>query len=159
MKMLQTNLHEKVTIVHQFDHFQAFKHAVEEAQKNPKIEFIMESELRGFYGNGKLESVDIEHLTTGKMSKLSTEGTFIFVGYQPNTESLEGIVNLNERQEIVVDTDMRTNIDGVFAAGDCIAKKYRQVTTAVADGTISALSAGKYLSEKQAKTEKILEKV
>jgi thioredoxin reductase (NADPH) len=152
-----TRFATKVTIVHQFDHFQAFKHAVEEAQKNPKINFIMESELRGFYGNGKLESVDIEHLPTGKMSNLKTDGTFIFVGYQPNTESLEGIVKLNERKEIVVDSDLKTNIDGVFAAGDCIVKKYRQVTTAVADGTISALSAARYLSEKPVKTEKLLE--
>ncbi|MFW6246407.1 MAG: NAD(P)/FAD-dependent oxidoreductase [Tangfeifania sp.] len=152
-----TQFATKVTIVHQFDHFQAFKHAVEEAQKNPKINFIMESELRGFYGNGKLESVDIEHLPTGKMSSLKTDGTFIFVGYQPNTESLDGLVKLNERKEIVVDTDLKTNIDGVFAAGDCITKKYRQVTTAVADGTIASLSAARYLSEKQVKQEEILE--
>jgi thioredoxin reductase (NADPH) len=64
---------------------------------------------------------------------------------------------LNERKEIVVDSDLKTNIDGVFAAGDCIVKKYRQVTTAVADGTISALSAARYLSEKPVKTEKLLE--
>jgi len=152
-----TQFATKVTIVHQFDHFQAFKHAVEEAQKNPKINFIMESELRGFYGNGKLESVDIEHFPTGKISNLTTDGTFIFVGYQPNTETLDGFVKLNERNEIVVDTDMKTNIDGVFAAGDSIVKKYRQVTTAVADGTIAALSAARYLSEKQVKAEELVE--
>ncbi|MGM0621286.1 MAG: NAD(P)/FAD-dependent oxidoreductase [Bacteroidota bacterium] len=153
-----TQFATKVTIVHQFDHFQAFKHAVEEAQNNPKINFIMESELRGFYGNGKLESVDIEHLPSGEMSNLKTDGTFIFVGYQPNTETLKGLVKLNERNEIMVDTDMKTNIDGVFAAGDSIVKKYRQVTTAVADGTIAALSAARYLSEKQqVTTEELLE--
>jgi thioredoxin reductase (NADPH) len=146
----------KVTIVHQFDHFQAFKHAVEEAQKNPKIEFVMESELRGFYGNGVLQKVEMEHLPTGKRSELKTDGTFIFVGYQPNTESLEGLVHLNERKEIAVDTDMRTNVDGVFAAGDCINKKYRQVTTAVAEGTIAALSAAKYLSEIKVEQEEVL---
>lgn len=137
----------KVTIVHQFDHFQAFNQAVEEAKKNPKIEFVMESELRGFYGNGKLDKVAMEHLPTGKKSELKTDGTFIFIGYQPNTGDLEGLVKLNDRKEIEVDTDMKTDIDGVFAAGDSIAKKYRQVTTAVADGTIAALSAARYLSE------------
>lgn len=140
-----TNFATKVTIVHQFDHFQAFNHAVEEAEKNPKINFVMESELRNFAGNGQLEKVAIEHLPTGKMSELKTDGTFIFIGYQPNTESLEKVVKLNERKEIVVDGDMKTNIKGVFAAGDCIAKKYRQVTTAVADGTIAALSVAEYL--------------
>jgi thioredoxin reductase (NADPH) len=135
----------KVTIVHQFDKFQAFEHAIEEATKNPKIGFVMESELRGFYGNGQLKKVTLEHLPTGKRSELNTDGTFIFVGYQPNTESLEGLVQLNDRKEIVVDSDMKTNIKGVFAAGDCINKRYRQVTTAVAEGTIAALSASEYL--------------
>ena len=76
---------------------------------------------------------------------VSCQEVFIFAGYQPNTQSLQGIVKLNDRQEIMVDADMKTGIPGVFAAGDCIAKKYRQVTTAVADGTIAALSAGEYL--------------
>ena len=140
-----TNFATKVTVVHQFDHFQAFKHAIEEAEKNPKISFIMESELRNFAGNGQLEKVTVEHLPTGKRSELKTDGTFIFIGYQPNTESLKNVVKLNERKEIVVDSEMKTNIKGVFAAGDCIAKKYRQVTTAVAEGTIAALSASEYL--------------
>ncbi|RPI42326.1 MAG: hypothetical protein EHM46_05325, partial [Bacteroidetes bacterium] len=58
---------------------------------------------------------------------------------------LKGIVPLNHRNEILADADMKTSIPGVFAAGDCIAKRYRQVTTAVADGTIAALSASEYL--------------
>lgn len=135
----------KVTIVHQFGQFQAFEHAIQEAKQNPKIEFVMESELRGFYGNGQLQKVTIQHLQTGKISELKTDGTFIFVGYQPNTETLQGLVMLNERKEIVVDSEMKTNIKGVFAAGDCINKRYRQVTTAVAEGTIAALSASEYL--------------
>ncbi len=140
-----TRFATKVTIVHQFDQFQAFRHAVEEAEKNSKINFVMESELRGFYGNGSLQKVSIEHLPTGELSELKTDGTFIFIGYQPNTEDLKNVVNLNDRNEIVVDADMKTNIPGVFAAGDCINKRYRQVTTAVADGTIAALSASEYL--------------
>jgi len=140
-----TNFARKVTIVHQFDNFQAFEHAVQEAKNNPKIDFIMESELRSFEGDGVLEKVTIEHLPTGKMSEMKIDGVFIFVGYQPNTEVFDGIVKLNERGEIPVDADMRTNIPGVFAAGDCIAKKYRQVTTAVAEGTVAALSAAEYL--------------
>ncbi len=138
----------KVTIVHQFDHFQAFEHAIQEAKKNPKIDFIMESELRGFYGNGHLEKVSVEHLPTGRISELKTDGTFIFVGYQPNTESLAGLVHMNERNEIVVDAAMKTSVEGVFAAGDCINKRYRQVTTAVAEGTIAALSVSEFLRNK-----------
>jgi thioredoxin reductase (NADPH) len=140
-----TNYATKVTIVHQFDHFQAFEHAVKEAESNPKISFIMESELREFIGEKNLEKVTIEHLPTGKRSEMNIDGVFIFVGYLPNTESLRDLVPLNSRNEIVVDSDMKTGIPGVFAAGDCIAKKYRQVTTAVADGTIAALSASEFL--------------
>ena len=140
-----TNHAAKVTIVHQFDHFQAFQHAVDQAELNPKIEFIMESELRSFSGNGVLQEVKLEHLPTGEISTRSIDGVFIFVGYMPNTADLEGIVALNERKEIVADGEMKTSVRGVFAAGDCIAKKYRQVTTAVADGTIASLSAAEYL--------------
>ncbi|MDD2562623.1 MAG: FAD-dependent oxidoreductase [Salinivirgaceae bacterium] len=140
-----TKFATKITIVHQFDHFQAFEHAIKEAKENPKIEFVMESELRSFNGNGTLNSVDIEHLPTGKMTTKNIEGAFIFVGYSPNTHEFKNLINLNERNEFIVDSDLKTNIPGVFAAGDCIAKKYRQVTTAVADGTIASLSSSEYL--------------
>ena len=140
-----TSYAKKVTIVHQFDHFQAFQHAIDEATRNQKIDFIMESELRTFSGNGSLKEVSLEHLPTGNYSNLKINGVFVFVGYMPNTSMLQGVVALNERQEIVVDTNMMTNIPGVFAAGDCIVKRYRQVTTAVADGTIASLSAADYL--------------
>jgi len=136
---------EKVTIVHQFDHFQAFKHAVDQASTNPRIEFIMESELRSFSGNGVLQEVSMEHLPSGKTSSMKIDGVFIFAGYIPNTSDLKGTITLNERNEIIVDPEMRTSLPGVFAAGDCVAKKYRQVTTAVADGTIASLSAAEYL--------------
>ena len=136
----------KVTIVHQFDHFQAFDHAIQEAEKNPKIDFIMESELRSFIGNDNLEKVTIEHLPTGKISEKSIDGVFTFVGYIPSTKPFENIIELNERKEIIVGTDMQTSIPGVFAAGDCIVKRYRQVTTAVADGTIAALSSVEYIN-------------
>ena len=140
-----THFATKVTIVHQFDKFQAFEHAIKEATAHPKIQFIMESEIREFHGDLSLEKVTIEHLPTGKRSELKTDGVFIFIGYIPNTESLQGIIPMNERNEIPVDPDMKTTIPGVFAAGDCIAKKYRQVTTAVAEGTIAALSAAEYI--------------
>jgi len=140
-----TSYAEKVTVVHQFDHFQAFQHAVDQAKMNPKIEFIMESELRSFSGNGVLKEVSMEHLPSGKTSSMKIDGVFIFAGYVPNTADLEGTIDLNERKEIVVDSELKTSLPGVFAAGDCIPKRYRQVTTAVADGTIAALSVAEYL--------------
>ncbi len=135
----------KVTVVHQFDHFQAFEHAIEEAKSHPKIHFIMESTIAAFYGEENLERVDVLNLKTNAITPFKTDGVFIFIGYVANTESLKGIVNLNEWGEIVVNSDLETNLPGVFAAGDCIAKRYRQVTTAVGEGTIAALAASNYL--------------
>jgi thioredoxin reductase (NADPH) len=143
-----TKYASKITIVHQFDHFQAFEHAILEARKNPKIEFIMSSELREFSGEDTLQLVTIEDLMTGNKYEKAVDGVFIFIGYLPNTEPLKNIVNLNARNEIIVNADLETNIEGVYAAGDCIVKKYRQITTAVADGTVAALSASEYLRVK-----------
>lgn len=141
-----TKYASKVTIVHQFDHFQAFEHYVDEAKKNPKINFIMESKVIEFVGDEKLQKVKIQNQRTNEITEMKIDGVFIFIGYVPNTEKLEGIVELNDWKEMVVDKNLATNIPGVFAAGDSIAKRYRQVTTAVADGTIAALSAAEYVN-------------
>lgn len=142
-----TKYASKVTIVHQFDHFQAFEHAVDEARQNPKISFFMESVVTGFNGSEKLESVDIKDIRTGEVRNYKTDGAFIFIGYVPNTKFIEGKLALNQWGEIIVDGDMLTSVEGVFAGGDSIAKKYRQVTTAVGDGTMAALAASNYLNE------------
>lgn len=139
----------KVTIVHQFDHFQAFQYAVDEAKANPKISFVMSSTIASFYGEDKLEGVKIKDLITGEETDFKTDGVFIFIGYVPNTEWLKGHIEMNERGEIVAGPDMSTNIGGVFSAGDANAKRYRQVTTAVADGTIAALAAADYLHKQK----------
>ncbi len=140
-----TTYASKVTIVHQFDHFQAFEHAVKEATEHPKIDIRLESEITAFYGSENMESVDIKNKQTGEVENFKTDGTFIFIGYVPNTEFLQHKIDLNERGEIVVNSDMATSVEGVYAAGDSIAKRYRQVTTAVGDATVAALAAADYL--------------
>jgi len=151
-----TKYASKVTIVHQFDHFQAFEHAIEEARNNPKIGFIMESTITAFYGSDSLESVDIKNLKTGLLKNLKTDGAFIFIGYVPNTEFLKEKIDLNQWGEIVVKSDMSTSIEGVYAAGDSTAKRFRQVTTAVGDGTIAALAASNYLNELKIKNKNLI---
>ncbi len=137
-----------VTIIHEFDHFQAQPWAVEEARKNPKIRFLMEQDIREFAGDEHLEKVVVVHKRTGEVTAIPATGAFLFIGYVPNTAHLKGIVHLNERGEIPTDDLNRTNIPGVFAAGDARVKRYRQITTAVADGTIAALSAVDYVNER-----------
>ncbi len=151
-----TKYASKLTIVHQFDHFQALEHYVDEAKKNEKISFIMESKIIEFIGDEKLESVKIQNQATQEITEMKIDGVFIFIGYIPNTELFEGIIELNQWKEIIVDKDMKTNLSGVFAAGDSNQKKYRQVTTAVADGTIAALSASEYVFNKKELSEQAL---
>jgi len=144
-----TKYASSVTVVHQFDHFQAFESAINEAKSNPKISFIMESEIQEFKGDQSLKSVTIKNMRTGKMFEKNIDGTFILIGYVPSTEKVKDIVKLNERNEILTDESMKTNVVGVYAAGDSREKRYRQVTTAVSDGTIAALSTIEYLEKKK----------
>ena len=81
-----TKYASKVTIVHQFDHFQAFDYAVEEARNHPKINFIMESTITGFFGNEKLDYVEIKNLKNNTITQFTTDGVFVFIGYVANTE-------------------------------------------------------------------------
>ncbi len=141
-----TKYASKVTIVHQFDHFQALEHYVSEAKNNPRISFIMESKIIEFIGEESLKGVKIQNQATKEISEINVDGVFVFIGYVPNTEKFDGVVELNQYGEIIVDKNMATNIPGVYAGGDSIVKRYRQVTTAVADGTIAALSAAEYVN-------------
>ncbi|MBN2343545.1 MAG: FAD-dependent oxidoreductase [Deltaproteobacteria bacterium] len=139
----------KVTVIHEFDHFQAQPWIVEEAKANSKIEYLMNQRIESFEGGDKLESVISTDKATGEKNTTPAEGCFVFIGYIPNTASFEGVLKLNERKEIVADENLATNIPGVFAAGDNRSKKFRQITTAVADGTVAALSAIEYIEKRK----------
>ena len=108
----------------------------------------MESKITSFVGDDKLQKVNIEHVSTGKISEIDIDGVFVFIGYTPNTSFLESKIALNQWGEILTNDSLQTHIEGVYAAGDCIQKKVRQVTTAVADGTIAALSAADFIHKK-----------
>ncbi|GAB1418230.1 thioredoxin-disulfide reductase [Bacteroidales bacterium] len=145
-----TKYASKVTLIHQFDHFQGFEHAQEEVRTNEKIDIKLSSAIVSFNGDEQLESVTIEDLVTKNQYDLPLNGVFIFIGYEANTGFLKGrCIQLNERHEIVVDNKMQTNVAGVFAAGDAVAKRHRQITLAVADGTLAALNAMEYLNNKK----------
>ncbi len=144
-----TRYASKVTVVHVLDDFQAQPWALDEAKQNPKIELLNPYGVVRFEGEDHLEQVVIEHQHSGERRTISAEGTFVFIGYLPNTGWLEGQLTLNDRGEIIADEDMQTNLAGVFVAGDNRVKRYRQITTAVADGTIAALSASDYLQNRQ----------
>ncbi len=144
-----TKYASKVTIVHEFDHFQAQPWIVEEARKNEKIHFLMAQDIVDFTGNEHLEKVIVASKTTGVKTEIPAAGCFIFIGYVPNTSIFQDIIDMNDRGEIFTDQLMKTNVPGVFAAGDLREKRYRQITTSVADGTIAALSAIDFLQQKK----------
>ena len=146
-----TRFAKKVTIVHRRDAFRAAKSIVEKAEKNPKIDFIMNSGAKRIIGDGMVQGVEIENFVTGECTEIFADpndglmGLFVFVGYIPETEIVKGVVNLDQTGYIVTDELMQTGIPGVFAAGDIRAKTLRQVVTATADGAIAAVQAEKYV--------------
>ncbi len=141
-----TKFAKTVTIIHQFDHFQGYAHAIKAAEENPKVKFLMESEIEEFTGEESLAGVNVRSLKDNSITKLDVTGAFIFIGYVPGSDVFKECVSLSDRKEIVTDEDMATSRDGVFAAGDVRQKKFRQITTAVSDGTIAALAVMDYLN-------------
>ncbi len=144
-----TRFARSLTIVHQFDHFQAEASTAEEALRHPKISVLWRSEPRGFHGETAVQELEIEDLGTGTRRRLKTDGVFVFVGYAPRTDLVKGLVSLDRGGYVETGEDMSTGVPGLFAAGDVRSKAFRQITTAVADGTIAALSAQKYLKDRR----------
>jgi len=138
---------DKITVVHQFDTLQANKTAQEKALANPNIEFVFEHEPREFVPgkNGTVDRVVVEDLKTHERKTIDCDGVFVFAGMRPNLALFPESFELDQWGYIRVDEEMRTNIPDVFAVGDIIHKMYRQITTAVSDGTIAAMAIAKEL--------------
>lgn len=141
-----TKFAKHVTIIHQFDHFQASKTAQEEAAANPKLSVIWDSEVRSIAGEKHLNGVVIENIKTHEMSTVNANGVFVYIGMQPRTGIFAEQVQLNSWGYVEADDEMRTNLAGVFVAGDVRSKTVRQVATAVGDGAVAAVNAERYLA-------------
>jgi thioredoxin reductase (NADPH) len=138
-----------VTLIHRRDRFRAAKSIQAKAMANGKIACLMNTVIKGVSGDGLLDSIAAEDVTTGKALELRAEGgramgLFIFVGMKPNTGPLEGLVGMVGGY-VATDDEMRTDVPGVFAAGDVRHKSLRQVVTAAADGAVAAAAADKYI--------------
>lgn len=140
-----TKFAKKVTMIHQFAEFTANKQAVEKIMANPKVSVLFQSEPRAFTKQGDTMTVEYENLQTKERHTISADGIFVFIGMQPNTSLFGNQLQTDNWNYIVTDEDMQTNIPGVYAIGDVRSKKYRQITTAVADGTIAAIHISKEL--------------
>jgi len=112
-----------------------------------RITVRTDSRLSAIIPHAERLRVAVEHLRSGVMDEIAADGVFVFIGQKPNTSMLEGKVKLDKAGYVIGDARMHTNRPGLFAAGDVVAKRYRQLTTAMADGTIAALEAARYLRE------------
>lgn len=130
----------KVTVIHQFDKFQANKQAQDKLLSNPRVKVMFSHEPRAFLREEDKITVKVQDLKTNATADVITDGVFIFVGMKPNIEVFGGILELDNFGYLTTDEDMRTNIPGVYAVGDVRSKKYRQITTAISDGTIAAIN-------------------
>lgn len=141
----------KVTIVHRRDEFRASKIMQERALNNPKIEVLWNKAVTEILGTKEegVRGLKLEDTVTGEASELAVEGFFVSIGHTPNTQIFEGILDLKDTGYIQVEPGTtRTNIEGVFAAGDVMDDLYRQAITAAGTGCMAALDAERWLATK-----------
>jgi thioredoxin reductase (NADPH) len=143
-----TRFANKVTLIHRRDQLRGSKIMQERAFKDPKIDFIWNATVEEVLGKDNVEGVKLRDVKTGALSEFKTEGLFVAIGYQPNTDVLKGKIDLNERGYVVPlpGTETQTRVEGVFVAGDVEDFHYRQAVTAAGAGCKAALDAERYLA-------------
>lgn len=145
-----TRFADKVYIIHRRDELRATKIVQKKAFENPKIDFVWSSVVEEIQGTDTVNTLIVKNVRSNERKPLSVEGAFIYVGNKPNSDLVKDIVNLDQNGFIITDENMMTSCKGIYAAGDVRHKLLRQVVTAVADGAIAAVAAGKYLEERKA---------
>jgi len=148
-----TRFASSVTIIHRRDRLRANAHLQVRARSNEKINFIWDtvvSEVLGTDAAG-VQALKLKNIKTDEESTLETDGVFIFIGHIPNTQIFEGQIELDEAGIIITDQRQRTNVPGVFAAGDVQDPYYRQAVTSAGAGCMAAMEAEKFIAEQEGK--------
>ncbi len=140
-----TKFVNSVTIVHRREGLRASKIMQERVRSNPKIKFIWDTVVDEVLGEEKVTGVKLKNLKTGETNEMKADGLFVAIGYSPNTSMFEGQVALDEQGYIEADEEVKTNIEGIFVAGDVADKVFRQAATASGSGVKAALLAREYL--------------
>ncbi len=141
-----TKFARKVTMIHQFDKLTANQTAIDTLQANEKISVMYEHEPRKFEKRGDKMVATLENLKTKESDELTSDGVFVFIGFKSNVSVLGNTLpEMDKWGYIKTNEDMQTSIPDIYAVGDIVSKKYRQITTAVADGTIAAITISKEL--------------
>ncbi|SHI89563.1 thioredoxin-disulfide reductase [Clostridium intestinale] len=144
-----TKFASKVIMIRRFDYFKGEKATIDEVLNHPKIEVLFNWDLVDVEGETYLEKAIIKNTQTNEQKEIQIDAVFGYIGTEPKTDYFKEDINLTKGGYIIADESTRTNVKGVYAAGDVREKQFRQITTAVADGTISALDAEKYIVEKR----------
>jgi thioredoxin reductase (NADPH) len=137
----------EITVVHRRDTLRASKILQERIFKIPKVKFIWNSTVEEILGEEKVEGMRLRKADTNEEVELKTDGVFIAIGHKPNTEIFMGQIDLDEKGYIIAEDSTKTNVEGIFVAGDSQDKRYRQAITAAGLGCKAALDAIQYLSD------------
>ncbi|MGG7143858.1 thioredoxin-disulfide reductase [Clostridium nigeriense] len=144
-----TRFATKVYMIRRFDYFKGEKATIEEVMNHPKIEVLFNEDLVDVEGDDFVQRAIIKNTKDGTEKVMEMDAIFGFIGTEPKTAYFKDYIDLTPAGYIKSDESMKTSVDGVFAAGDVREKEYRQITTAVADGTIAALQAEKFVVDKK----------
>ena len=152
-----TKFAKHVTIFIRKDDFSCAASVADKAKNHEKITVITNTVVEEVSGENVLEYIRYKNIKTGEIKEYRAEngdffGVFVFVGYSPDTEAIKDIIELNEQGYIITNSELKTNIDGVYAAGDVCIKPLRQIVTATGDGALAATELEKYVAQMQEKT-------
>ncbi len=142
-----TRFASKVTVIHRRDQLRAEKLLQEQAFRNEKIEFLWDTIVTEVVGENSVTGVKVRNVETGEEQLFPTEGVFVAIGYSPNTDFLGGQLELTGEGYLKADHHQRTNVEGVWAAGDVSDWTYRQIATSVGAGCKAALQAEHYVAK------------
>lgn len=140
-----SNICKKVYLIHRRDKFRADSKTVEELSKKDNIEVILNSNVTNLIGNDHLEMIEVT--SNDKKNNLEVAGLFIAIGQIPESELLNGKIEIDESNYIISNENCHTNIEGAFVAGDVRQKNLRQLVTATSDGAIAATEAINYINK------------
>ncbi len=140
-----SNVASDVKVIHRRDKLRASKYLQEKAFANPKLSFVWNSTVTEILGKDRVEGVKLRNIVSGEESVLECNAVFLAIGYTPNTSIFKDQIELDSTGYIIAQKETRTNIDGVFVAGDAADYRYRQAIAAAGSGCKAALDAEKYL--------------
>lgn len=134
---------EKVFLIHRRNAFRAEEAQVDAVGKIPNVEMVLDSVITSLEGECALWALQIQNVKTGECAALPVGGLFVTIGQIPENAVFQGVIALDEEGYIDAGEDCKTNVPGIFAAGDCRKKEIRQLTTAAADGAVAGLAAAR----------------